>query len=45
MDQAGNQMSSNLIRSLGLVGAVAFLGISTGLNRDDYDLVLRRLGR
>ena len=29
MDQAGNQMSSNLIRSLGLVGAVAFIPATT----------------
>ena len=29
MDQTGNQMSSNLIRSLGLVGAVAFIPATT----------------
>src|SRR5687768_6985324 len=29
MDQAGKQMSSNLIRSLGLVGAVAFIPATT----------------
>src|SRR3546814_5863326 len=45
LDEGGMVGSFVLLLVAGALGALAFLGISTGLNRDDYDLVLRRLGR
>ena len=34
-----------LLLIVGALGGLAFLGVSAGLNRDDYQLVWRRLGR
>ena len=45
LDEGSTLGSLLLLLIAGALGGLAFLGVSAGLNRDDYQLVWRRLGR